>query len=262
MFDFILRQILALLEPVGLLWLVLIILTVVLFRRRQRRLGACMALLVGAVTLCGSTDFPGWLLRGLEKPWAGVKIDALPVCDAVVILGGGTEPSRYEAAGLHLTKAGDRVLMGLELMRLGKARTLCLGGGGAVFDGTVLAEADVVKSWLASWKLPVAAEVVSFGTNRHTRDEAEKTVALMRERGWKRVLLVTSAFHMKRAAATFRTAGVEVVPVPCNFLTTVSTADSPLELKVPSWQGCEKVSIWMHEIIGWQMYRRRGWIKE
>ena len=70
------------------------------------------------------------------------------------------------------------------------------------------------------------------------------------------------AIAKARAAATFRTAGVEVVPVPCNFLTTVSTADSPLEVKVPSWNGCEKISIWMHEFIGWRVYRNRGWITE
>ncbi len=191
-----------------------------------------------------------------------MDIEALPVCDAVVVLGGGTEASRFEVAGMHLTKGGDRVLMGLELMRLGKANTLCLGGGGARFDAVIRPEADVVKAWLASWKLPANGEVVSFGVNQDTHEEAEKTAALLRERGWKRVLLVTSAFHMQRAVATFHTAGVEVVPVPCNFLTTVSTSESPVEFRVPSWQGCEKVSIWLHERIGWYIYRRRGWIAE
>ncbi len=262
MFEFILRQVLALIEPVGLVWLVLIIVCVVLFRKKHRRLGVCSAVLVVGIVLCGSTDFPGWLLRGLEKPWAGVKAESLPECDAVVICGGGTEPSRYEMAGMHLTKGGDRVLMGLELMRLGKARVLCLGGGGAIFDGAVRAEADVVKSWLEMWKLPANAELVSYGATRNTREEAEKTAALMRERGWKRVILVTSAFHMTRAAATFRTAGVELVPAPCNFLTTVSLAEVPFRLNVPTWHGFEKISIWMHELVGWRMYRSRGWIKE
>ena len=262
MFDFFLRQLLALVEPVGLLWLALIVFTIVLFRRRQRRMSAFMALLVALVTLCGSTDFPGWLLRGMEKPWAGVKTESLPKCDAVVVLGGGTEPSRYEMSGVHFTKAGDRILMGLELMRLGKAPVLCIGGGGMSIDGAVKSEADSVKAWLESWKLPADAELISFGVNRNTRDEAEKTAKLVRERGWKRVLLVTSAFHMKRAAATFRTAGVDVVAVPCNFLTTVSTSDGPMEFRVPSWSGCEKISIWMHEIVGCQVYRSRGWIAD
>ena len=262
MVDFILRQALLLIQPVGFLWLCLIILAVVLWRRKHRSLAGCTGAMVVMITVFGSSDFPGWLLRGLEKPWAGVKSAELPQCDAVVVLGGGTEPSRFEMAGMHLTKAGDRVLMGLELIRLGRAPVLCLGGGKSEFDGVSVSEADVVKAWLASWKLPANAEVISFGVTANTREEAEKTAALLRERGWKRVLLVTSAFHMKRAAATFRGAGVDVVPAPCNFLTTVSTGDSPFQLSVPSWQGFEKAGVWLHEIIGWQMYRRRGWIAE
>lgn len=262
MMDFLLRQMLALMEPVGLLWLALIVVSVSLFRKKQRRLAWFTTALVFVMTLLGSTDFPGWVLRTLERPWAGVKVAELPVCDAVVVLGGGTEPSRYEAGGMHLTKAGDRLIMGLELMRLGKAKALCLGGGGANFDGEIKVEADVAKALLASWNLPANAELLSFGLTKNTHEEALKTAALLRERGWKRVLLVTSAFHMKRAAATFRTAGVDVVPVPCNFLTSVSTAPPPLEFKVPNWGGCEKIGIWMHELIGWQMYRRRGWIVE
>lgn len=262
MFEFVTTQVLALMEPVGLIWLALIVLTVVLFRRKQRGPGWVAGSLVAAITLCGSTDFPGWLLRGLEQPWAGVKVGDLPECDAVVVLGGGGEPSRFEMHGLHFTKAGDRMLMGLELMRLGKARTLCLGGGGAEIDGVIRSEADTVRDWLVAWKLPEGAELISFGANRNTREEAEKAAALFRSRGWKRVLLVTSAFHMRRAAATFRTAGVDVVAAPCNFLTTISTSDNPLKLNVPGWQGFEKIDIWMHELIGERVYRRRGWIKD
>jgi uncharacterized SAM-binding protein YcdF (DUF218 family) len=262
MLDFLMRQILALMEPVGLLWLVLLIFCVVLFRGRQRGPGLVAGGMAAIVTLCGGTDFPGWLLRGLEKPWVGLKIDSLPVCDAVVVLGGGGEPSRYEMHGLHFTKAGDRMLMGLELMRIGKAATLCLGGGGAELDGRVVAEAEVVRAWMSAWGLPANAEVVSFGLNRNTREEAEKTAAIARSRGWKRVLLVTSAFHMNRASATFRTLGVDVVPAPCNFLTSISTSDNPIRFTVPGWQGFEKIDIWFHEVVGTRVYKTRGWIKE
>jgi uncharacterized SAM-binding protein YcdF (DUF218 family) len=84
--------------------------------------------------------------------------------------------------------------------------------------------------------------------------------ALAQQRSWKRVALVTSANHMTRALAVFRRAGVDAAPAPCNFLTTLSTAPSPARLQVPSWQGFEKVSIWLHEVVGASIYRRRGWM--
>ena len=80
------------------------------------------------------------------------------------------------------------------------------------------------------------------------------------KRGWRRLLLVTSANHMRRAVALFQKQGFEVTPVPCNFLTNVSTAPSPQALCVPSWGGFEKIAVWLHEEVGWLEYRRRGWI--
>src|SRR5262245_43181174 len=126
MLDSILRQTLLLLQPVGLVWMGLVVLTFLLFRAKRRRLAGFALLLLVLVTMCGSTDFPGWLLRGLEMPWGGVKFEELPECDAVVVFGGGAEPSRYEAGEVHLTKAGDRILMGVELLRLKKAPVLAI----------------------------------------------------------------------------------------------------------------------------------------
>lgn len=205
------------------------------------------------------------MLRSLESEFAQVDVKQLPPADAVVMLGGGIEPSRYEAAGFHLTRAGDRLLMAVEMMRLGKAPVLVLGGGASELNGEKQIEADLVRDWIANWHLLEVAghptpEVLSLGRCFDTHDEAVKVRALAEARGWRRVLLVTSASHMRRALATFQTAGVSAEPVPCNFMTTVSTSDSSVGLSVPHYRGLEKISIFLHEQIGWLEYRRRGWI--
>src|SRR5688572_19249923 len=131
MVDFALRQVLRLAEPVGITWLFLIIITFALFRKRQRFLGCLSGFLMLLIFAVGSTDLPGAILRSLERLYAGVNLAELPNADAVVMLGGGIEPARFEAGGFHLTRAGDRVLMAVEMMRRGKAPTLVLGGAGA-----------------------------------------------------------------------------------------------------------------------------------
>jgi uncharacterized SAM-binding protein YcdF (DUF218 family) len=183
----------------------------------------------------------------------------LPNADAIVVLGGGGEPSRYESGGLHLTFSGDRILMGLELAHLGKASTLVVSGAGAVLDGQERVEGDLVRDWLTQRKL-VNVPVLSLGHRADTHDEAIHIRTLARERGWRRVLLVTSAFHMRRAVAVFGSAGVEVIPAPCNFLTEISLAPAPPGIGVPRAGGLQKAGIWLHEQIGWLMYRKRGWI--
>ncbi len=265
MLDAILRQLLPLLEPVGFLWLALIVIAALLFWRRRRALAGAVFAAALVLTIVGSTGLPGAMLASLERPFAGRKIADILPCDAVVMLGGGLEPSRYEVGGVHFTKAGDRIIMALELMRLGKAPVLVLGGAASEMDGSLHVEADLTRDLLASWKLPGGAgqKVISLGENGNTHDEALKVHELASTNGWRRIALVTSAFHMARASAVFKTTtGLEVIPAPCNFLTEVSTAPSAPGWHIPTWNGFEKISVWMHEQIGWAIYRRRGWIDD
>ena len=259
MIYYLLHQVLALLAPVGLVWAALLVLTALLWRRGLRGFAAATGALVVFITIIGSTSVPGKLLGSLERPYAGVKIEDLPAADAVVLLGGGAQASRYEVAGVHLAQAGDRLVMAAELMRLGKAPVLLLGGNVGPLDGRYVVEAEIAKGLLTRWGVPAEA-MIPLGGNADTHDEATDVRALATERGWHRVLLVTSANHMRRAAATFRQMGIEVTPVPCNFLTSVGSGDVPFAPSVPGTDGFVKMGVWLHEEIGWLVYSRRGWL--
>ncbi|HZJ14543.1 MAG TPA: YdcF family protein [Chthoniobacteraceae bacterium] len=252
------RIVLALLEPIGLIWLALLLLTALLWRKRQHSFAFATGALAAAIYVIGATDVPGALLRSLERPYAGVNYATLPNADAVVLLGGGVGPSRNEVAGLHLSEAGDRVVMALEMMRLGKAPVLVCGGGIVKMEGRELHEADLLKRALEE-RVSIP-EVISLGGCHDTHEEAMRTLNLVRDRGWQRLLLVSSASHLPRAVATFRTLGLTVIPVPCDFRTTLSTAPTKVKVAMPGYEGFEKTSVWMHETIGWWEYRRRGWI--
>ena len=265
MLDTILRHLLLLIEPISLVWLGLLSLTVLLCWKRLWRFAAAAAAIALFLSIVGGSGVPEAMLRSLEREFSGVDVKTLPAADAVVMLGGCIDPSRYEVGGFHLTRAGDRVLMALEMMRLGKAPALVLGGGGAKLDGEIRVEGDLLRQWITDWRLLTSArqpppEVISLGRCFDTHDEAVKFQVLARARGWKHILLVTSAAHMRRAAATFRTAGISVEPVPCNFLTTIGTSTKPRNLGIPRNGELEKASVWLHEKIGWMEYRRRGWI--
>ena len=263
MIEFLLRQVLLLLQPIGLVWGSLIVLAVVLWRRRQRGPALVAAVLVILVTIIGGTDLTFWMLWQLERPWASVKVADLPECDAAMVLGGCADPSPYEAGGVHLTRAADRLLMGVEVVRTGKAPVLVLGGGWMLVNGQRKAEADAVKAWLTSWNLPADREIVSLGENADTRAEALHFAALAKERGWRRrVLLVTSASHMRRAVAVFRAVGIDPVPVPCNFLAAAEALPRWIPVGIPGVTGFDNFGVWSHEIAGWAIYRHRGWLDD
>jgi len=268
MLDPLLRQLLLLVQPIGFVWFCLLVLTVLLWRKRQRRFALATAGLAVLITLVGSTPLPATLLASLEKPYIGIRLQHFPPVDAVVMLGGGSQPSQRELAGLHLTRAGDRLVTAVELMRLGKAPVLVLGGADAEIDGELRLEADQVKRWLLEWKLPVSQsaerplEIVTLGRSKDTHDEALKVRAIVAERNWTGVLLVTSASHMRRAEAVFRTAGINVTAAPCDFRTGLSSRRDQSVLSIPSHGGFELFSTWLHEQVGWRMYLRRGWIND
>ena len=262
MADFFLRLALRLIEPLGLIWLGLILLTVLLRRRRQTIPCLGCALLTLLVTLIGGTDFASWLLLRMERPWAGMKLIELPKCDAVVVLGGGAEASRNDVDGVRMTKAGDRILTGMELMRWGLAPAMIVGGGSARVDDVEKIESDLIRARIGDWKPPMSWAIVSLGVAADTHDEAQRLVPLAKQRGWKKILLVTSANHMKRAVAVYRAAGFEVVPAPCNFIVAGNASPPSFGIGIPTWPGFERFSTWLHEFVGWQIYRRKGWLDE
>ena len=104
--------------------------------------------------------------------------------------------------------------------------------------------------------------IVSLGAAEDTHDEALRLVPLAKQRGWKKILLVTSAAHMRRSVSVYHAAGFDVVPAPCNFLVAGNAKPPSFRLRIPSWIGFERFSIWLHESAGWEIYRRRGWLEE
>ena len=254
------RVLIPLIEPIGLLWLALVVLAALLWRKRQRGFASASAALAAFIYIIGASALPDALVRSLERPYFGVKPDALPACDAVVMLGGGLDPSPDEIGELHLTKAGDRIIAALEMIRLGKAPVLVCGGSAVEMGGVMKVEADLFKKALIDRRVPVP-EIISLGHCADTHDEAVRTRAIAEPRGWRRVLLVTSANHLPRATATFRKAGIDVVAVPCNFQTRRARGSGPFVAAIPNYVGFEKMSVWLHEQIGWWEYRRRGWIQ-
>jgi hypothetical protein len=68
---------------------------------------------------------------------------------------------------------------------------------------------------------------------------------------------------MKRAAGVFRTTTeLEIVPAPSAFLTSVSIVSTDIFHLIPRSNGFGKMDGFLHEKIGWWVYRWRGLISD
>lgn len=264
MSEYLTKQLLLFMESIGFVWTLLVLATALFLFKKRWGSAAMTGFVVLFLFLVGSTSLPGTILGSLEQPYAGMNPVDLPEADAIVMLGGGAEPALFEAGFIHLTTAGDRYFMALELLRLRKAPVLVLGGAGGEFPDRFLSESKLAGHWFANLRdsgaLDRSLEIEPLPVCVNTHDEAVFTRELAQKHGWKRVLLVTSANHMRRASAVFEAQGLKVIPAPCNFLTSISTPPTVSGLGIPSWGGFQKISIWLHEILGWYVYKHRGWV--
>jgi len=132
--------------------------------------------------------------------------------DAAIVLGGGIDPVASKETGeTELGPAGDRVVKGFELFHAGRVRNLLLSAGGPRPEEPV--EADFAAALYRRLGVPAEA-IVLERESRNTRENAKNSARIVRERGWRTLLLVTSAMHMPRAEASFRRAGMEVDVLP------------------------------------------------
>lgn len=247
------------LQPLALLWLALLFYVLLKLARRQWRRAWCPLLVAACIYVVGATRIPTSLLASLERPYVGGTISSVPAADAVVMLGGMTRPSTNDLFGFHFEAEADRVIAAIELVRRHKGRVLVLGGGMSPVIPNP-GEGELLRPWIETWNV-APAPVQVLGVCLNTRDEAVRTRALAQAQGWQRIILVTSACHMRRAEATFRKVGLDVIPFACDF---AGTAALPWRwedaLLPPSAIGFERLGQYLHEVIGVAVYRWRGWM--
>jgi uncharacterized SAM-binding protein YcdF (DUF218 family) len=187
----------------------------------------CVALLLavlgrrGLAWLAGLAAF-AWLLtwslppasfalRGmLEEAYPYVAPLHAPRAPVAVVLGGGIDPPGRLHGPANLNARADRVLYAAELYHAGRAGRLLLSGGANPMI-SARSEAAVTRELLLALGVPAEAILVEEAS-RNTRENAAFSARLLRARGIERILLVTSALHMRRAVARFEAQGLEVIP--------------------------------------------------
>ncbi len=241
--------------PIGFLWLLLLLGCVVFWWKRQKASSIWCLLLAVFVWVIGATAIPCTLLSTLEKPYVTRTPEAAPVCDAVVMLGGSCEVSKYALNHVNLVAASDRIFATAAVLREKKAR-YCLLGGGAAPGGRT--EGNYVKEWIEEWRL-APGNIIPLQPSRDTHDEAVQVRKLMDEHKWQSILLVSSAFHLRRAEALFKSLGIPATPVGCDFQGLSVRENKPLIRLFPENDGFRDLTAYLHEIFGLIYYKMRGW---
>jgi len=204
-----------LLQPVGLLWLGLGLAAGLCWWKQQRLGGILLSVAWLALALAGNAWLSHLALSRLERGLTEIDPATAPTYDAVWVLGGGTCDS--PSGRPQLSGSGERVMLPARLFHAGKTPLLVTSG--SINVGAMHRQADHTAQTAAIWSglgIPAQA-IIQVPTPKNTKEEVAALTAMAQERGWTRLGLVTSAWHLPRALLHARQCGVTVMPIPAGF---------------------------------------------
>jgi len=246
---FILGKILAVLVfPPGLfIVLALVAFVLLIFKKRKTAFGV-VVLDVILLYLLSINAFASLLVAPLENKYP--PISGAGGAQAIVVLGGGYDDRSPEYGGEAALApvAEKRAVYGLELARRFDL-PLVYSGGTSFAVTTKGSEAEAAGRLWQSLGVP-KQRIVLEKESLDTRMNASGVAALIKG---KRVVLVTSAFHMPRAMLAFQKAGMDAVPAPTDYL----AKRSPLTWAdyLPGVSALETSFAALHEYVGLPYYR-------
>ena len=208
------KLITTLLLPPGSIILCLLLTAALLWRLKQR--GFASINLVLAVLFWGVSITPtsNALTSRLE---AGLTIPSHAQGDVIILLGGGIYEGVTDLTGRGAP--GDdmlaRTVTAVRLQRQLKIPVIVSGGSGYAGRSP---EAPVIKRFLLDLGVE-EHQILVESLSRDTKENALYCRDILRKRGFRYPLLVTSAYHMRRSINMYQKVGVPVTPVPAQFVT-------------------------------------------
>jgi uncharacterized SAM-binding protein YcdF (DUF218 family) len=152
------------------------------------------------------------LLKTLERSTPPVH-ERRGQADAIVVLGGGVRDlSWLELEPQPSATSIERLVAGVRLYREFHVPLVIIGGNGDPFEQEIK-EAGAMGRIAKGIGVP-DKDMVTENAPRSTLESARAAKKLIKGN---RIILVTSAYHMKRSSAMFRKQGFDVVPAPAGY---------------------------------------------
>ena len=191
------------------------------------------------------------------------RAEDMPKADAIVVLGGGMGANTNTLVYAEMHLGADRVWHAARLWKAGKAPVVITSGTG---------EADASYPLLRDFGLPESA-IVLENEARNTEENAKYVAEWLKANvktedkpgGARRILLVTSAMHMRRAVLMFERAfakicgegeaPIEIVPAAADYDGLVCKRPFQFTDIFPSPDCMCIRSLTFKEILGYWGYR-------
>ena len=222
----------------------------ILFTRRRGDAGWWITLAAAILLYAFSTPLVAdSLIRSLQTypPLPYSALEEEPPAQAIVVL--SAESARAPEYGGP--SVGPLTLSRIRYAAYLSRRTnlpVLVSGGLSFVDRAILA-VEMRKTLTTEFGIP---NVWIEGSSQDTWENAVHSAAVLKARGVNRVYLVTTAWHMPRAANAFRRAGLDVIPAPTGFEGERTPAAEAL---IPNAKSLLRSFYAVHEMAGGWAYK-------
>ena len=225
--------------------LVIIVILIGLIKNKKKLIYIAIGVLYILSTPIFSNNFmklvEGSVHNDYRKP-----ISAIDSADAIVVLSGMLEINEVGDSTYIEWGDPDRFFGGIALFKAGKAQKLVFTGGKMPWDKAKKTEGEVLKEYALSNGIP-SEKIFITKDVENTADEAVAVKELINPS--KRIILVTSAFHMYRAKRLFEKKGIVVIPYKVDYKASGLKNSNIMDF-LPSANNLELTETGIREIIG------------
>lgn len=175
-----------------------------------------------------------------------------------VVLGGFASYNEREEQ-LNFSQSADRLMFALKLYYERKVSKILISGGSGKLFNQDRKEALTGYDYITSINFP-PENVLLESQSKNTHENALATSEMLHKLNMQNdpVILITSAYHMPRAARCFKKAGVNIIPYPVDYLTD-NLSWTPASTVIPQVHILSSWGILLHEWAGSITYQILGY---
>lgn len=222
-------------------------------KRKKRLFWAAFSLL-----LFFSNDFIANEVMGLWEVPATPYSEVTKTYDWGIVLTGVTMNDRMPDDRVYFQHGADRVVHAVELCKKGIIKRIIISGGSGRLVAAARKEANELFTAMVLMGVP-ANDIMIENKSRNTYESAVNVGMILRDSNTDKLLLITSAFHMRRSIACFEKAGFTIDTFSTDFYTHPRYF-TPDVLLIPK---ADSIMIWQKlfkEWVGMMAYKIAGYL--
>ena len=238
--------------PPGLAITMLFLWAIMLIKKKNYGIGVLMLIFAASVYTACLGPLANKLMLPLENTYAQLNVKDISSHDVYVVLGGGIHSNapNLEGEGSPTGDALHRIVYAFRLYRIQPLPIIVSSGKAYQCQRP---EAPVLKRYLFQMGVP-EKDIYTDSKSRNTYENADDVKNLCAKMTCNKIILITSAFHMKRAVYAFKHAGLtNIVPAPTDY--KVNRTCYNFMDYMPNIEALDNTYRAMHEYVGMLYYK-------